>query len=107
MRTTLDIPDELFKRAKLTAMLEGVSLKSVIARTLKSGFEASAAGSREPGPTSGAGRKAGQPVSEAWASVRELLEEGWATKPPGQTFEYRNPHKQKILNAIHTQQRRR
>lgn len=38
MRTTLDVPDELFKHAKLTAVHEGVPLKAVIARALQRGF---------------------------------------------------------------------
>lgn len=35
MRTTLDIPDELFKQAKLKAVHEGVSLKVVFTRALE------------------------------------------------------------------------
>ena len=38
MRTTLDLPDELFKHAKLAAVHEGVPLKVVIARALERGF---------------------------------------------------------------------
>lgn len=43
MRTTLDIPDEVFKKAKLQAVHEGIPLKDVITRALQ----------REFAPTSG------------------------------------------------------
>jgi hypothetical protein len=35
MRTTLDIPDEVFKKAKLKAVEEGVSLKAIIVRAIE------------------------------------------------------------------------
>ena len=35
MRTTLDIPDELFKQAKHKAISEGVPLKTVVERALQ------------------------------------------------------------------------
>ena len=35
MRTTQDIPDELFKKTKLKAVQEGVSLKVVVTRALE------------------------------------------------------------------------
>jgi hypothetical protein len=35
MRTTLDIPDALFKQAKHKAVSEGVSLKTVVERALQ------------------------------------------------------------------------
>jgi hypothetical protein len=35
MRTTLEIPDGVFKRAKLKAVEEGVSLKTVIVRAIE------------------------------------------------------------------------
>lgn len=38
MRTTLDIPDVLFKKAKLQAVHEGVPLKDVITRALEREF---------------------------------------------------------------------
>jgi hypothetical protein len=34
MRTTLDIPDEVFKKAKLKAVQEGVALKEIFTRAL-------------------------------------------------------------------------
>ncbi len=38
MRTTLDLPDSLFKRAKLQAVREGVALKEVVTRALERGL---------------------------------------------------------------------
>jgi hypothetical protein len=35
MRTTLEIPDSLFKRAKLKAVQEGVPLKDIVNRALE------------------------------------------------------------------------
>jgi hypothetical protein len=47
MRTTLEIPDGVFKRAKLKAVEEGVSLKTVIVRAIEREVGASAdAGAR-------------------------------------------------------------
>lgn len=38
MRTTLEIPDEIFKKAKLQAVHEGIALKEVITRALQREF---------------------------------------------------------------------
>ena len=35
MRTTLDLPDELFKKVKLKAVNEGVPLKTIITRAIE------------------------------------------------------------------------
>jgi hypothetical protein len=35
MKTTLDIPDDLFRRVKATAALEGCSLKDFVSRALE------------------------------------------------------------------------
>jgi hypothetical protein len=43
MRTTLDLPDKLFKKAKLRAVHEGVALKEVVTRALERGLASSAA----------------------------------------------------------------
>jgi hypothetical protein len=42
MRTTLDIPDATFKKAKLKAVLEGVPFKVVVTRALEREVAASA-----------------------------------------------------------------
>jgi hypothetical protein len=38
MRTTIDLPDELFRQAKARAALDGMSLKDVIARFVEQGL---------------------------------------------------------------------
>jgi hypothetical protein len=38
MRTTLDIPDELFRQVKARAALEGASLKELLARYIEQGL---------------------------------------------------------------------
>lgn len=43
MRTTLDIPDDLFKMTKLKAVQEGVALKVVVTRALEREVAAPAA----------------------------------------------------------------
>lgn len=42
MRTTLDLPVNLFKKAKLQAVHEGVALKEVVTRALERGLAAGA-----------------------------------------------------------------
>ena len=39
MRTTLDLPDGLFRKAKLQAVHEGIALKEVVTRALERGLE--------------------------------------------------------------------
>lgn len=43
MRTTLEIPDKLFKRAKLKAVHEGLALKDIINRALERDLASSSA----------------------------------------------------------------
>jgi len=38
MRTTLDLPDELFRRVKVKAALEGFKLKDLLARYVEGGL---------------------------------------------------------------------
>ncbi len=39
MRTTIDLPDELFRRAKATAAMQGIKLKDLIASFIENGLE--------------------------------------------------------------------
>ena len=39
MRTSVDIPDEIMKKAKIKAVEEGISLKDLIIRSLKNELE--------------------------------------------------------------------
>jgi len=52
MRTTIDLPDDLFRRAKATAALQGKSLKELVASVLEKGLprEAEKFGHDEPFP---------------------------------------------------------
>ncbi len=38
MRTTLDLPDNVFRKLKARAAMEGLSLKDLVARYIKSGL---------------------------------------------------------------------
>ena len=42
MRTTIDLPDDLFRRVKATAALSGIKLKDLIARYVDEGLRRSA-----------------------------------------------------------------
>jgi hypothetical protein len=42
MRTTIELPDELFRQAKIRAIHEGVPLKELFTRYVESGLERSA-----------------------------------------------------------------
>lgn len=46
MRTTIDLPDELFRRVKATAALRGMKLKDFLAALIGNGLESSTG---EPG----------------------------------------------------------
>ena len=46
MRTTLDLPDQLFRQVKAKAALEGATLKDLLKRYIESGL-------RQPTPLSG------------------------------------------------------
>jgi Arc/MetJ family transcription regulator len=48
MRTTIDLPDELFRQAKAKAALEGLSLKDVITRFVEQGLRPGALSSAPP-----------------------------------------------------------
>ena len=48
MRTTLDLPDDLFRRVKAKAALEGATLKETLARYIESGLRQPAGLGRQP-----------------------------------------------------------
>jgi hypothetical protein len=48
MRTTLDLPDELFRQVKAKAALEGASLKELLTRFIQSGLRQPLPPAREP-----------------------------------------------------------
>lgn len=48
MRTTIDLPDELFRQAKARAALDGMSLKDVITRFVEQGLRQGTPSSATP-----------------------------------------------------------
>ena len=48
MKTTLDIPDPLFREAKMVAAREGITLRAVVTRALQAEFQRSAAETPPP-----------------------------------------------------------
>ena len=48
MRTTLDLPDGLFRQVKAKAALEGATLKDILARYIESGLQQPARPGGEP-----------------------------------------------------------
>jgi hypothetical protein len=59
MRTTLDLPDDLFRQVKAKAAMHGTSLKDLLARYVESGLRQSAQ------PTSQPPRRSNLPVIRA------------------------------------------
>ena len=49
MRTTLDLPDDLFRQVKAKAALEGATLKGMLTRYIESGLRQPARLAGEPG----------------------------------------------------------
>ena len=50
MKTTLDIPDPLFREAKMAAAREGTTLRAVVTRALRAEFERSGHAGATPAP---------------------------------------------------------
>ena len=88
MRTTVDLPDSLFRRVKAKAALEGVTLKALITHYLELGLQQSvsqpsASDRREPLPT--ARPRTGNPVpSLTGEEIEDLLLSGDVGDDPGE-----------------------
>lgn len=50
MKTTIDLPESLLRRAKATAALEGIKLKELVAESLRLRLEAKEQAAAEPRP---------------------------------------------------------
>lgn len=75
MKTTLEIPDELFRRSKATAALRGESLKDFVAGALREHLERRAADlSEEPGWRKVFGKARPEEVAAVDAIVEQDLE---------------------------------
>ena len=78
MRTTLDLPDELFRQLKARAALSGTTIKDLLARFVESGLRqvvppATVAHRRSPLPVIKRGRGA---IPNVTAQVQARLDEG-------------------------------
>ncbi len=78
MRTTIDLPDPLFRTLKIRAAREGVSLKTLLGRTIEAGLQApvhagQVATPRPPLPSISVGNALPEGLSNA--SLFELLGE--------------------------------
>ena len=72
MKTTLEIPDDLFKRAKATAAMRGESLKDFVTEALQEHLERqTASGSRQRGWRSVFGQARREEVESVDAVVAE------------------------------------
>lgn len=58
MRTTIDLPDELFRQAKAQAALDGVPFKDLVARWMQEGLR-----KRRMEPAGGTIRRADPPIA--------------------------------------------
>jgi hypothetical protein len=75
MKTTLELPDDLFRRSKATAALRGESLKDFVAGALRERLERRVAGSSgEPGWRRVFGKARPEDVAAVDAVVEEHLE---------------------------------
>jgi hypothetical protein len=75
MKTTLEIPDDLFKRTKATAAMRGESLKEFVTEALQAHLErGSASGSPQRGWRSVFGQARREEVEAVDAVVAEELE---------------------------------
>ena len=74
MRTTVDLPDDLFRRAKATAALRGMKLKDLIASCLEDGLSN---GSLSVTPSARPGRSSPPLIAEAMTGkpIRALSNE--------------------------------
>src|SRR5438132_5812828 len=68
MRTTLDLPDAVFRRLKAQAALEGMSLKDLIARYVSMGLSA-------PARTQADRVSDAAPVAEKFVSVYDVVKD--------------------------------
>jgi len=68
MRTTLDIPDPLYKKAKIRAVEEGSTLKTILLRGLRHELEEKSSPSAEVKTSYWANRKLRSGFKEAWES---------------------------------------
>jgi hypothetical protein len=85
MRTTLDLPDSVFRQLKARAALEGLTLKDLIARYVANGLRSAGAddASRvsEPAPA----------TSERFVSAFEAMKDGCGMFDSGHTDLATNP----------------
>ena len=78
MRTTLDLPDPLFRRLKARAALEGLSLKDLIADYVSAGL------SREP-PTFATQVPESSVGSATFVSAFDVMQDGVGIVASGET----------------------
>jgi len=76
MKTTIELPDDLFRRTKATAALRGESLKDFIADALRDRLDLQASGPAEvPGWRSVFGRARPEEVEAVDAAIAEEFEQ--------------------------------
>jgi hypothetical protein len=91
MKTTLEIPDDLFRRTKATAALRGESLKQFVTEALRSHLKQQAPGaSSPPGWRSVFGQARPEEVEEVDAIVAEEFERTRARHRHGHRRELRS-----------------
>lgn len=75
MKTTLEIPDDLFRAAKATAALRGVSLKQLVTETLRQSVKSGASGGRRGDPPWMKGFGALSGLSAETRRIQALIDE--------------------------------
>jgi len=74
MRTTIELPDELFRQAKITAAKEGVTLRSIIESGLRTELARRKASSYQLPDLSVGGNGMTTGIDEAdWPAIRDII----------------------------------
>lgn len=86
MRTTLDLPDELFRQVKAKAALEGAKLKELLTRYVENGLRETAKPSSQRSKLPVIKRRGKQAIISLTAERRAKLEEEEDLAKLGRSF---------------------
>ncbi len=74
MRTTIDLPDDLYRQVKVAAAREGVTLRSIIERGLRNELARLKAGSYQLPDLSFGGQGISSDIDEEdWPTIRDMV----------------------------------
>ncbi len=82
MKTTIEIPDDLFRQAKATAAIEGMSLRQFVSESLRDRLKPSHSGSSQATPPWMKGFGGLSDLSHETRRIEALIEEGFEQIEP-------------------------